>query len=74
MADLMDLSQERQALLLDAQIASARKFSVTPSAFKCEDCDAPIPAARRVAIPGVYTCVGCQHIREVKGHLFARNA
>jgi phage/conjugal plasmid C-4 type zinc finger TraR family protein len=26
----------------------------------CEQCDAPIPAARREAIPGVRLCVSCQ--------------
>lgn len=27
---------------------------------RCEECDAPIPEARRVAIPGVQLCVQCQ--------------
>jgi RNA polymerase-binding transcription factor DksA len=26
----------------------------------CEDCDAPIPEARRKAMPGVRLCVACQ--------------
>ena len=26
----------------------------------CEHCDAPIPLARRDAVPGVRLCVGCQ--------------
>jgi len=26
----------------------------------CENCSAPIPAARREAMPGVRLCVGCQ--------------
>jgi len=26
----------------------------------CEECDAPIPEARREAVPGVRLCVGCQ--------------
>jgi len=26
----------------------------------CEDCDAPIPEARREAVPGVRLCIGCQ--------------
>ncbi|MDH4563399.1 DksA/TraR family C4-type zinc finger protein [Pseudomonas sp. BN411] len=26
----------------------------------CEECDAPIPEARRKAIPGVHLCVACQ--------------
>ncbi len=30
----------------------------------CEDCDEPIPAARRHAIPGVRLCVDCQQERE----------
>lgn len=32
----------------------------------CEECDAPIPEARRQALPGVRLCVACQeaHDRE----------
>lgn len=26
----------------------------------CEECEAPIPEARREAVPGVRLCVGCQ--------------
>ncbi|WP_271409415.1 DksA/TraR family C4-type zinc finger protein [Pseudomonas sp. Q1-7] len=26
----------------------------------CEECDAPIPEARRKAVPGVHLCVNCQ--------------
>ncbi|ENE2355330.1 TraR/DksA C4-type zinc finger protein [Serratia marcescens] len=74
MADLMDYEQERQALVLNAQIANARKSSALPSAFVCEECDAPIPAARRAAVPGVDTCVSCQQIRETKSHLYAGKA
>ncbi|SLM63425.1 MULTISPECIES: TraR/DksA family transcriptional regulator [Dickeya] len=64
MADSMDISQEQQALLLDAQIAKARKTVSVTTAHVCEDCDAPIPEARRQAIPGVVCCVTCQEIRE----------
>ncbi|MDG2536896.1 DksA/TraR family C4-type zinc finger protein [Dyella jiangningensis] len=37
-----------------------------PSLTRCEECDAPIPEARRVAVPGVRLCVACQeaHDRE----------
>lgn len=31
-----------------------------PSATHCEECDAPIPEARRQAVPGVRLCVPCQ--------------
>ena len=30
------------------------------SAERCEECDAKIPEARRVAVPGVRLCVQCQ--------------
>ncbi|WP_242656039.1 TraR/DksA family transcriptional regulator [Enterobacter roggenkampii] len=33
----------------------------------CAECDAPIPPARRRAIPGVQCCVTCQEIAELKG-------
>ena len=34
------------------------------SRTRCEDCDDPIPAARRKAIPGVRLCVACQTERD----------
>ncbi|WP_394424767.1 TraR/DksA family transcriptional regulator [Vreelandella stevensii] len=30
----------------------------------CKQCDEPIPAARRQALPGVQLCVGCQTMLE----------
>lgn len=30
----------------------------------CEECGEPIPAARRRALPGARTCVGCQFLRD----------
>lgn len=74
MADLMDYAQEHQAQVLEAQIANARKTSALPSAFVCEECDAPIPPARRVAVPGVDKCVSCQQIRETQSHLYGGRA
>ena len=39
-----------------------------PSLKRCEECAAPIPEARRKAVPGVRLCVPCQeaHDREQK--------
>jgi phage/conjugal plasmid C-4 type zinc finger TraR family protein len=31
---------------------------------RCEECDAPIPEARRKAVPGVRLCIGCQSARD----------
>ena len=35
----------------------------------CEECDAPIPQARRKAVPGVRLCVGCQSERDAESKL-----
>jgi phage/conjugal plasmid C-4 type zinc finger TraR family protein len=49
--------------------AIARARSQLPrgeSLHHCEECDAPIPEARRQAVPGVRLCLSCQaaHDRE----------
>ncbi|ANO53324.1 DksA/TraR family C4-type zinc finger protein [Woeseia oceani] len=31
---------------------------------QCEECDADIPEARRVAVPGVRLCIACQSERD----------
>jgi phage/conjugal plasmid C-4 type zinc finger TraR family protein len=31
-----------------------------PSATHCDECAAPIPEARRAALPGVRLCIACQ--------------
>ncbi|MGM8849744.1 DksA/TraR family C4-type zinc finger protein [Salinicola halophyticus] len=31
-----------------------------PSLTVCEECEAPIPEARRQAVPGVRLCIACQ--------------
>ena len=35
-----------------------------PSLSECEECNAAIPEARQVAIPGVRLCVTCQEARD----------
>lgn len=35
-----------------------------PSLAECEECDAPIPQARREAVPGVRLCIVCQQAQE----------
>ena len=35
-----------------------------PGLSHCEECDAPIPEARRKAVPGVRLCVRCQEARD----------
>lgn len=66
MADTIDLAQQREQEDRERYINNARNRVVTPSRLCCEACDAPIPEARRVAVPGVTLCVGCQQITEMK--------
>lgn len=35
-----------------------------PSLSHCEECDTPIPEARRRAVPGVRLCVPCQEAHD----------
>ncbi len=52
-------------------IARARsRLPSGPGLEHCEECDAPIPEARRKAVPGVRLCVACQeaHDRDEAGH------
>ncbi|WP_413742277.1 TraR/DksA C4-type zinc finger protein [Sodalis sp. RH15] len=66
MPDLLDHIQEQQLATLARQIADARYQVNAHSAFVCEDCDAPIPQPRRIALPGVQCCISCQQIREAR--------
>lgn len=46
-------------------IARARsRLPTGPGLSRCEECDAPIPEARRRAVPGVRLCVACQSVRD----------
>lgn len=53
MADTIDLAQQREQEDRERYINKARSRIAAPSRFLCEECDAPIPEARRIAIPGV---------------------
>ncbi|WP_148243401.1 TraR/DksA family transcriptional regulator [Enterobacter asburiae] len=66
MADFIDLAQAREQEDRERYINRARRRSASPSCFLCEDCEAPIPEARRMAVPGVALCVTCQEIAEMK--------
>ena len=41
-----------------------RQLAQGPGLERCEECDAPIPEARRLAMPGVRLCVRCQQSLE----------
>ena len=54
------------ATVEDAVKRARSRLNQGPSLSRCEDCDAPIPEARREAVPGVRLCIACQeaHDRE----------
>jgi phage/conjugal plasmid C-4 type zinc finger TraR family protein len=50
---------------IDATVESAVQLAKSrlprgESMMNCEECEAPIPEARRKALPGVRLCIGCQ--------------
>jgi phage/conjugal plasmid C-4 type zinc finger TraR family protein len=59
----------------DAVAAVRSKIGGGESAEFCEECDSPIPAARRKALSGVRYCIKCQsalETKEVKSSLYNR--
>ena len=54
----IDASVEDAVQLARSRIPKGKSLS------HCEECDEPIPAARREAIPGVRLCILCQAEKE----------
>ena len=57
------------ATIKDAIERARSQLPRGPGLTHCEECDAPIPEARRKAVPGVRLCVACQqaHDEELQG-------
>ena len=57
--------QDQIDATVDDAVKRARaRLPQGPGLSHCEACDAPIPEARRKAIPGVRLCVDCQSARD----------
>lgn len=59
---------------IDATVEDAIKHACSQmprgeSLKNCEECEAPIPDARREAVPGVRLCLGCQSERDSEAKL-----
>lgn len=54
------------ATVKDAIERARSRLPKGPGRKRCEECDAPIPAARRKALPGVTLCVPCQEARDAE--------
>jgi phage/conjugal plasmid C-4 type zinc finger TraR family protein len=60
------VQEQIDATVGDAVRRARSRLRRGPGLLRCEECDAPIPKARREAVPGVRLCVPCQeaHDRE----------
>jgi len=54
------VQEQIDATIADAIARARRELRTGPGLTHCEQCDAPIPDARRRAVPGVRLCVACQ--------------
>jgi phage/conjugal plasmid C-4 type zinc finger TraR family protein len=54
------------ATVKDAIKRARSRLPQGPGLEHCEECDAPIPEARREAIPGVRLCLPCQEEADKK--------
>ncbi|CAD5378617.1 DksA/TraR family C4-type zinc finger protein [Pseudomonas sp. OF001] len=64
--------QEQIDSTIEDAIARARsQLPRGESLAHCEECDAPIPEARRQAIPGVRLCVACQSEHDKQQAVFS---
>ena len=54
------VNEQIDATVKDAVERARRQLPSGPGLERCEECDAPIPPARRKAVPGVRLCVACQ--------------
>ncbi len=64
MADFADMAQAEQESLNAEATERLKSVRVDTSLKFCAECGAPIPLARRQAVPGCRLCVDCQSERE----------
>ena len=64
--------QDQIDATVDDAIRRARaRMPSGPGRLHCEECEAPIPEARRRAVPSVRLCVACQAQRDADDAAFA---
>ncbi len=54
------VQEQIDASVEDAVKKARDRIARGPGRSHCEECEAPIPEARRAAVPGVRLCVTCQ--------------
>ena len=64
MSDEADIASAIEAETLAVILANRPRTTSGVSASNCEECDVAIPETRRVALPGIQTCVHCAQLIE----------
>lgn len=70
-----DVHQQIESTIDDEVQRARSALPAGESLSHCEECERPIPEARRHALPGVRLCVACQQAHdqaEARGGLFNR--
>ena len=62
------VQEQIDATVEDAIKRARSRLPQGPGLARCEECDAPIPEARRKAMPGVRLCVPCQEAEDRDAH------
>lgn len=65
------VQEQIDATVEDAIRRARSRLGAGPGLERCEECDAPIPPARRQAVPGVRLCVACQVAADRERHAFS---
>ena len=66
-----NVQEQIDATIEDAVARARRQLPSGESLTRCEECDAEIPEARRLAVPGVRLCVVCQSAQDEEAKTFA---
>jgi phage/conjugal plasmid C-4 type zinc finger TraR family protein len=60
------VQEQIDATVDDAVRRARQQLRKGPGLKHCEECDAPIPEARRQAVAGVRLCVACQEAQDAE--------
>lgn len=65
------VQEQIDATVEDAVERAREQLPSGESLDRCEDCDAVIPEARRLAVPGVRLCISCQEQHDEEAAKFS---
>lgn len=65
------VQEQIDATVKDGILHAKSRLPQGPGATHCDQCGAPIPEARRLALPGVRLCVPCQEGRDKDAATFS---